>query len=129
MRFKNRDDAKKDGHSSFVMPVYSSAHVKDDRLLSAIHTAAAEFINRESNRRSLVTVTKVVFQDERSVHIFISVYPQKDLHAVMDFLGRQEKEFLQFMKKTVKLHFVPKIRFLPDPDMGAMPTAPVEEER
>jgi ribosome-binding factor A len=95
--------------------------IKDDRLLSAIHTAAAEFINRESNRRSLVTVTKVIFQDEKNVHIFISVYPEKDLHAVMDFLARQEKEFLSFLKKTVKLHFVPKMRFLPDPDMGHAP--------
>lgn len=102
--------------------------IKDDRILSAIHTAAAEFINRESNRRSLVTVTRVGFLDEKNVQIFISVFPQKDLHAVMDFLGRQEKEFLVFLKKTVKLHFVPRMRFLPDPDMGLPPPAPVEEE-
>lgn len=102
--------------------------IKDDRLLSAIHTAAAEFINRESNRRSLVTVTRASFLDEKNVQIFISVFPQKDLHAVMDFLGRQEKEFLVFLKKTVKLHFVPRMRFLPDPDMGVPPSEPVEEE-
>lgn len=127
MKYKNRDEATNEHPSSFVMPSSSSAHVKDDRLLSAIHTAAAEFINRESNRRSLVTVTKVSFQDEKNAHIFVSVYPPKDLHAVMDFLGRQEKEFLSYMKKSVKLHFVPKIRFLPDPDMGVIPTEPVEE--
>lgn len=93
--------------------------IKDERLLSAIHTAAAEFINRESNRTSLVTVTKVLMSDEKHAQIFVSVYPQKDARAVVDFLGRQHKEFLAFLKKTVKLHFIPNMEFLLDPDMGA----------
>lgn len=93
--------------------------IKDDRLIAAIHTAAAEFINRESNRRSLVTVTKVTMTDEKHAQIFVSVYPQKDSAAVIDFLSRQNSEFLAFIKKTVKLHFIPRMTFLPDPDMGA----------
>ena len=92
--------------------------IKDERLISAIHTAAAEFINRESNRTSLVTVTKVVMSDEKHAQIFVSVYPQKDARAVVDFLERQHKEFLAFVKKTVKLHFIPNMSFLLDPDMG-----------
>lgn len=94
--------------------------IKDERLISAIHTAAAEFINRESNRRSLVTVTRVTFSDEKNAQIFVSVYPQKDTAAVIDFLGRQKDEFLAFVKKTVKLHFIPRMTFLADPDMGAV---------
>jgi len=97
-----------------------NGHVKDERLISAIHTAAAEFINRESNRRSLVTVTKVVMADEKHVQIFVSVYPQKDAAAVTDFLSRQKDEFLAYIKKTVKLHFIPQMSFLPDPDMGKL---------
>ncbi len=100
--------------------------IKDERLISAIHTAAAEFINRTSNRRSLVTVTKVVMLDEKHVQIFVSVYPQKDAAAVTDFLSRQKDEFLAFVKKTVKLHFTPKMMFLPDPDMGGSPQGDVD---
>lgn len=90
----------------------------DDRILSALHTAAAEFINRESNRRSLVTVTKVTLSDGKHAQIFVSVYPQKDAAAVIDFLGRQREEFIAFVRKTVKLHALPHVVFLPDPDMG-----------
>ena len=89
--------------------------ISDDRLLSAIHTAAAEFINRESNRRSLVTVTRVTMTDEKHAQIFVSVYPEKDTAAVIDFLSRQKDEFLAFIKKTVKLHITPKMVFLPEP--------------
>lgn len=93
---------------------------KDERLMSAIHTAAAEFINRESNRRSLITVTRVSMSDEKHAQIFISVFPQKDGRAAIDFLTRQHKEFLAFVKKTVKLHYVPYMTFLLDPEMGVI---------
>lgn len=101
--------------------------IKDERLISAIHTAAAEFINRESNRRSLITVTRVTMPDEKHAHIFVSVFPQKDAKAVVDFLQRQHKEFLAFIKKTVKMHFIPNMSFLLDPDMGTTPSADVGE--
>ena len=92
--------------------------IKDERLISAIHTAAAEFINRESNRTSLITVTKVTMPDEKHALIFVSVFPQKDTAAVVDFLSRQKEEFLRFVKKTVKLHFVPHMSFMADPEMS-----------
>lgn len=93
---------------------------KDERLISAIHAAAAEFINRESNRRSLVTVTSADLPDEKHARIFISVFPQKDTRAAMDFLSRRHGEFMSFLKKHVKLHVVPRVSFLPDPSMGSM---------
>ena len=93
---------------------------KDDRLISAIHAAAAEFINRESNRRSLVTVTSADLPDEKHARVFISVFPQKDAHAAMDFLARRHGEFMAFLKKSVKLHTVPIVSFLPDPAMGSV---------
>ncbi len=93
---------------------------KDDRLISAIHAAAAEFINRESNRRSLVTVTAADLPDEKHARIFISVFPRKDTRAAMDFLARQHGEFMSYLKRSVKLHVVPKVSFLPDPAMGSV---------
>ncbi|MDO8523619.1 MAG: ribosome-binding factor A [bacterium] len=92
---------------------------KDDRVASAVHTAAAEFINRESNRRSLITVMRVTLSpDEKRAHVFVSVYPAKDTAAAMDFLSRQHDAFMTYLKKTVKLHLLPHVSFLPDPEMG-----------
>lgn len=94
----------------------------DDRLAAALHTAAAEFINRESNRRSLITVTGVDWPPgEKSARVFVSVFPQKDTHAAMDFLSRRHDDFMAYLKKAVKLHLLPQVTFLPDPTMGEVP--------
>ena len=96
---------------------------KDDRLGSALHTAAAEFINRESNRRSLITVTRVDWPEgEKQARVFLSVFPQNQTPAAMDFITRQHKEFMLFLKKSVKLHVLPQVTFLPDPEMGNVET-------
>lgn len=92
---------------------------KDQRTISAIHMAAAKFINRESNRRSLVTVTEVeLFDAGKGARVFVSVMPKEQTPAVVDFLSRQRQEFLSFLKQEVKLHLVPRVTFLPDPAMG-----------
>jgi ribosome-binding factor A len=92
---------------------------KEDRLASALHTVAAEFINRESNRKSLITVTHVDWPEgEKQARVFVSVFPQKDTHAAMDFLKRQHDHFMSYLKKSVKLHMLPYVSFLPDPAMG-----------
>lgn len=96
---------------------------KDDRVVSAIHTAAAHFINRESNHRSLITVTHVeLLHGEKNARVFVSVFPQKDTRAAMDFLSRQRDAFRIFLRREVKLPFLPHIVFLPDPSMGESST-------
>lgn len=95
---------------------------KDDRVASALHTAAAEFINRESNRRSLITVMRVdLSPNEKRARVFVSVYPAKDTAAAMDFLSRQHEAFMSYLKKSVKLHLLPSVLFLPDPEMSGIP--------
>ncbi len=77
------------------------------------------FINRESNRRSLITVTRVEIEDGGKIaRIFVSVMPQNQAHAVTDFLSRQQKEFTSFLKTQARLHTIPRVTFLPDPEMG-----------
>jgi ribosome-binding factor A len=95
---------------------------KDDRIVSAIHTAAANFINRESNGKSLITVTKAeLLHGERTARIFVSVFPPHETRAALDFLSRQEGAFRAFLKKEVKLPLHPHVMFLPDPEMGNHP--------
>lgn len=92
---------------------------RDERFVSALTAAAALFINRESNRRSLITVTKVEIEDGgRIARIFVSVMPQNQAHAVTDFLSRQQREFAAFLKTQARLHTIPRVTFLPDPEMG-----------
>ena len=96
-------------------------HYRDERLESAIHTAAAEFINRESNRRSLITVMRVTL-DARNKHaqIFVSVLPREGAGAALDFLSRQGTAFSAYLKKHLKTRVLPHVEFLADPEMGSM---------
>lgn len=92
---------------------------RDNRLASELKDAAAVFINRESNRRSLITVTKVELEDAgKKARIYVSVYPKDQTHAVTDFLSRQSDEFRSYLKSKTRLHVLPRAVFLPDPDMG-----------
>lgn len=89
------------------------------RLVEAISHAASEFINRESNRRSMITVTKVVLDKRgKRADIFVSVFPEKDTHAATDFLNRQRNEFREYLKTHTRLHTLPYATFFADPVVG-----------
>ena len=90
-----------------------------ERALSALKKAASEFINLESNRSSLITVTNVMMDKRGSKgEIYISVFPEKDTRAAVEFLNRQRNEFRSFLKKQISLRSLPKIIFMADPNIG-----------
>ncbi|MEK7613768.1 MAG: ribosome-binding factor A [Patescibacteria group bacterium] len=90
-----------------------------ERLIEALQQAASEFINRESNRRSMITVTKVVL-DRRGMRadIFVSVFPEKETHAATDFLNRQRSNFSDYLKSRLRVRALPHVTFLADPVVG-----------
>jgi ribosome-binding factor A len=92
-----------------------------ERLVAAITKAAAEFVSRESNGRSLVTITRTTL-DENGTHvtIYFSVFPDKDTHAVQDFLARRMTDFVTFMRSRIETRAIPRIRFLPEPNKNAI---------
>lgn len=90
-----------------------------ERALSTIKKAASEFINLESNRSSLITVTNVMLDNRGSrVEVHISVYPEKDTRAAVEFLNRKRDDFRAFLKKNTRLKALPRPLFLADPVIG-----------
>lgn len=89
------------------------------RVVAILKEAASEFINRESNRSSMITVTGVAL-DRRGgqANIFVSVFPEKNTHAATDFLNRQTDAFHMYLKKHTRLARLPRVRFLADPVIG-----------
>ncbi len=88
---------------------------------SALVHTAAEFINRESNRQSLITVTRASV-DERGMEaiIFISVYPDEKAYTALDFLNRNHDEFKRFVHARLKMRSIPRYRFMQDPNIGGL---------
>jgi ribosome-binding factor A len=93
--------------------------IKDDRLVHALQKAASDFVNRESNRQSMITVTRVAMDERGSLaDVYISVFPDTELQHATEFLNRNRDEFKMFLKKHVSLRTIPRVRFLAEPNIG-----------
>lgn len=74
--------------------------------------AAAEFINFESNRESLITVTRCsLSSDERRAVIYISVLPESYEEHALHFLKRKRPELRAFVQKKTRLRILPLFDF------------------
>ncbi len=85
---------------------------KDDRLRDEIKRLAAEFLERESNHLSLITVTDVSLS-EKSTHstIFFTVLPVQKEKAALDFVKRMRSDFRDYVMKKSRIGRVPFFDF------------------
>jgi ribosome-binding factor A len=73
---------------------------------------AADFFARESNRQSLVTVTRAdVSPDLKNVTIFFTVLPESYEATVLNFAKRNRTEFRQYVKSHAAMKFLPTFDF------------------
>ena len=74
--------------------------------------AAAEFFARESNYKSLITVTRSdISPDLKNALIFLSVLPESEEKRVLAFAKRSRTDFREFIKKKSSLKFLPHFDF------------------
>jgi len=86
--------------------------VKDEKLIELFRNLAAQFISRESNRTSLITVTGASLSDDRKyVTIFLSVYPDDKEGEAIKFVSRQRSEFKEFVKGHARIGKIPFFDF------------------
>ena len=91
------------------------------QVISALEHAAAEFISRESNRRSLITVTRVELDDHKNTAIiYVSVFPDHASGAALDFLSRMTGDLSNYVREHVKMRSVPRFTFQQDPNLGGV---------
>jgi len=89
--------------------------LKADKAKEAICHAAAEFLSEVSNRTSLITVTAVDLSPRRdTATVLITVLPESQEAAALDFCSRQAGEFRDFLKRRVALQRLPRISFAID---------------
>jgi len=75
------------------------------------HTAA-EFIERESNRQSLITITRAdVSTDFKKASIFFTVFPESEEAHAIEFMKRNRKNFREYFKKHARMKTLPRFDF------------------
>ncbi|MAZ67634.1 hypothetical protein CL652_02610 [bacterium] len=73
---------------------------------------AAEFLGKESNRQSMLTVTRAdISPDLENATVFFTVIPDEYEGAALDFAKRKRTEFRTFVKKHTQLRRLPFFDF------------------
>lgn len=103
--------------NSFLRKPHKIIMEKDRRTILAreIARAAGMYITRESNRSSLITVTRANLSPDFSEStIFISVLPESEEQHALDFLKRNRSDFRDWIAKEVRFKRIPFFDFAVD---------------
>ena len=85
---------------------------RQTQVSETIAHCAADFFARESNRRSLVTVTRAdVSPDLKDVTVFFTVLPESAEPTVLNFAKRNRSEFRAFLREHTSLGRLPTVDF------------------
>ncbi len=76
---------------------------------------AAKFINEESNRRSLITITNAELSNSRDkITFFVSVFPEEYEGPALGFLMRKRGECKKYLLRNTNMKRIPHVEFAID---------------
>jgi ribosome-binding factor A len=88
---------------------------KDEKSASLISKFAAEYFSIESNRDSLMTITRTDILDKgRRAIVFFTTLPREKEVGALEFAKRRQRDFRQFVMAKKSFGFVPRIDFAID---------------
>ena len=89
--------------------------IRQEKIAELFKKLAAEYLVRESNTSSLITVTGAdVASDLKRATIYFTVLPESEESEVVEFLSRKEYDFKEYVKKNASLQFLPRTSFVLD---------------
>ena len=96
------------------------------KIQEVVREIVAEYINRENNKTSLITVTRVdVSPNLSSCDIYVSVFPETGEESAINFLKRKRPHVKNEIKKKMNLRKIPFIDF--QIDLGEKNRQKIEE--
>ena len=81
---------------------------RNEKVANQIKELAAQFLGRENNRTSLITVTSASCSpDLKRATIFITVLPTSKEATALGFVKRQLGDLREFLKKNMPIKIIP----------------------
>jgi ribosome-binding factor A len=81
---------------------------RQEKVANIIKELSAQFLERENNRTSLVTVTYAnCSPDLKKATVYITVLPDDKEHDALDFAKRKRGELRDFLKKNLSIKTIP----------------------
>ncbi len=88
---------------------------RKNALALRLQELAAEFVNRESNKTSLITITRTeLTKTLDKVFFYVSVYPEDAEGPALGFLMRKRGECKEYIKQKAPMARIPHVEFLLD---------------
>jgi ribosome-binding factor A len=85
---------------------------RKEKMTDVIKEAASQFIQKESNKDSMITVTRVeLSSDLKKAIVLFTVLPDNKEQAVLDFLKRNRSDFRLYINKETKIGQLPWFDF------------------
>ncbi len=85
---------------------------RTEKVSNLLRELAAQYLGRENNRTSLITVTRAnVSDDLKKGTVFISVLPESAEEAALGFCKRNRSDLRDFLKKNMNTKNVPFLDF------------------
>lgn len=86
--------------------------IKSDKIRYRVKEIVAEYISRETNGKSIISVTTVdVNSKADQATIYITVMPQNEELGALDFLKRKRSEIKKYIQKRLPIAHTPFIDF------------------
>ncbi len=83
---------------------------RKEKVANYLKELTAEFLGRENNRTSLITVTSATCSpDLKRATIFITVFPIEKEKTALEFAKRKRGELREFLKKVMTTKNIPFI--------------------
>lgn len=83
---------------------------RNEKIAQYVKELAAQFLARENNRTSLITVTSCnTSPDMKRATIFITVLPESKEHDALDFAKRKRADLRDYLKKNMEVKTIPFI--------------------
>ena len=81
---------------------------RNEKVANNIKELAAQFLGRENNRTSLITITScTVSPDLKRATIFITVFPTSKETGALGFVKRKRRDLREFLKKNMPIKIIP----------------------
>lgn len=83
---------------------------RSEKIATHIKEIASTFIERESNKSALISITRVEMMDrDRSAMIYISVLPESGELSALNFLKRKRADMRDAIKERLRVRTIPFI--------------------
>lgn len=91
--------------------------VRIEKISGIVKKLAAEFMTKEADKSSIITVTKAnISNNLKNATIFFSVFPENSEKSALNFAKRKRSDFRKYVKNNMRIRQIPFFDF--EIDMG-----------